>query len=298
VPVRCYWPEDHAHLPVVLFFHGGGFVLGDLDTADAIARRIAVDCNALVVSVDYRLAPEHPFPAAPLDAIAVYTWLLEAAPTIGGDPARVAVAGESSGANLAAVLCHAARDRGLPLPVFQMLWYPNTDTVDTPARRENAEAPVLNRAALHWLEQRYLARGTADAPEAWAAPAKAASFHGLPPALVTAGQYDPLRDDGERYAQLLRRDGVNVAFELCPTMPHGFLGLAETIPACRDATLPSLAALRRAVHRPELLQEAAARMSEGSGAASWLSADLGDRQAGYDPADHVEEHRGGLGGGR
>ncbi|MEU7486136.1 alpha/beta hydrolase [Streptomyces sp. NPDC042319] len=253
VRVRCYRPSARSDLPLVLFFHGGGFVLGDLDTQDALARRIARDAEAVVVSVDYRLAPEHPCPAAPDDAFTAYRWALRhAAAELGADPGRIAVCGESAGGNLAAGLCLRARDAGLPLPVLQLLWYPSTDFRDTPSRHENAHAPLLNRAALRWLDAQYLPPALRAEPPAWAAPARAASLHGLPAAYVLVAQYDPLRDEGADYARRLRDAGVPVRFDLCPTMPHGFLSLIGSVPSCAAAAADSFAALRQALwpHTP------------------------------------------------
>ncbi|MDN3263508.1 alpha/beta hydrolase [Streptomyces sp. CSDS2] len=248
VRVRCYRPAPEPGLPLVIFFHGGGFVLGDLDTQDALARRIALDSRAVVVSVDYRLAPEHPFPAAPADAMTVYRWALRYAGDLGADPARIAVCGESSGGNLAAVVCQSARDEGLPLPVFQLLWYPSTDFCETPSRRENADAPLLTLAALRWLDGHYLPPELRDQPPPTAAPLRAPSLAGLPPAHVVVAQYDPLRDEGVAYARRLAADGVPTRLEVCTTMPHGFLSLIEDVPSCRTAADPSFGALRRALH--------------------------------------------------
>ncbi|MGI5467480.1 alpha/beta hydrolase [Streptomyces sp. CA-132043] len=253
VRVRCYRPSARRGLPLVLFFHGGGFVLGDLDTQDALARRIAREAEAVVVSVDYRLAPEHPCPAAPDDAFTAYRWALRrAAAELGADPGRIAVCGESAGGNLAAGLCLRARDAGLALPVLQLLWYPSTDFRDTPSRHENAHAPLLTRTALRWLDAQYLPPALRDGPPAWAAPARAASLHGLPAAYVLVAEYDPLRDEGADYARRLRDAGVPVRFDLCPTMPHGFLSLIGSVPSCAAAAADSFAALRQALwpHTP------------------------------------------------
>ncbi len=209
VPVRIYRPASDTPLPTVVFIHGGGFVVGSVRTHDALARRIAADTHALVVSVDYRLAPEHPFPAAVDDCWTALQWVADHAAELGGDPERIAVAGDSAGGNLAAVLTQLARDAGAPALVFQLLLYPVTsEHHDWPSITENAEAPVLTKRGIEYFSGQYSGAGSAASVRS--APAMAESFTGLPPALVATAGHDPLRDDGEAYAALLERDGVPV----------------------------------------------------------------------------------------
>jgi acetyl esterase/lipase len=260
IPVRVYWPDDErshrgAH-PVTMFFHGGGFAVGDLDTHDAIAREHAVGGRTVVVSVDYRLAPEHPYPAAVEDAWAATRWVAENAGEFGADAARLAVAGDSAGGNLSAVVALLARDaqRGGdgPTVAFQLLWYPAT-TWDTslPSFTENAVAPVLDNAAIgeftRWYAGHLSLTDPADLP-ATLAPARADDLSGLAPAYIAIAGHDPLRDDGALYAQLLSDAGVEVELHNAETLVHGYLGYSGVVPAATEATARGLAALRSALH--------------------------------------------------
>jgi acetyl esterase/lipase len=257
IPVRIYWPPvaQHDNLPVVVFYHGGGWCIGDLDTHDHVARAHAVGAEAIVVSVDYRLAPEHPYPQGVDDAWAALGWVGEHAGELGGDPARIAVAGDSAGANLAAVTALLARDcadwDAHPL-VFQLLWYPMAvgDT-SLPSFTENADAPLLNAdvtaAYLAWYVPDLDFSDPAGLPTTLV-PANAESLNGLPPAFIGTAGYDPLRDDGATYAELLSAAGVSVEYSNEPSMPHGYVSLALASPAAAGATDRGLAALRRALH--------------------------------------------------
>jgi acetyl esterase len=246
VGVRIYWPvPDPDGLPVVVFYHGGGFVIGDLDTHDRLARAIAVQAGAVVVAVDYRLAPEHPFPAAVDDAFAALRWVSEHAGELGADPARLAVAGDSAGGNLAAVVSQLARDAGGPAVKFQLLWYPPTTMDDSlPSVAENADAPVLSVSDMNAFHKLYVGDQASDTPPATLAPARAASFAGLPPAYIATAQYDPLRDDGAHYAQLLRAAGVPVQLHNAETLVHGYAAFAVLVPAAAEALAQSFAALK------------------------------------------------------
>jgi acetyl esterase len=254
IGVRIYWPPvaEHRDLPVVVFCHGGGWSIGDLDTHDPVARAHAVGAEAIVVSVDYRLAPEHPFPAGVDDSWAALCWVGEHAAELGGDPARVAVAGDSAGANLSAVMAHLARDNGGPALAFQLLWYPTvTGDLSLPSFAENADAPVLDRdvieAFLHWYLPGVDLRDPSTLPVTLA-PANAADFTGLPPAYIATAEHDPLRDDGARYAELLGAAGVPVQLDNAPTLVHGFVSVALVVPAAAEATDRGLAALKAALH--------------------------------------------------
>lgn len=249
VPVRVYWPQDSEPTPpVVVFIHGGGWVVGDLDTYDNQARQHAAGAGAVVVSVDYRLAPEHPYPAAVDDVWAAVQWVAGHAGELGADPARLAVAGDSAGGNLAAAVAHLARDAGGPALAFQLLWYPAT-TWDTslPSFAENAQAPILGHDAVAGFSRWYV--GDLDLSE-WPvtlAPGRADDLSGLPPAYIAVAGHDPLRDDGARYAELLEAAGVPVELHHAPALVHGYLGYAGVVPAATEAVERGLAALREAL---------------------------------------------------
>ena len=251
LPVRIYRPPNtHAGAaPVVVFFHGGGFVAGDLDTHDGTARHHAVGADAVVVSVDYRLAPEHPFPAAVQDAYAATAWVAANAAELGVDPARLAVAGDSAGGNLAAVVAQLARDdHDGPAVCFQLLWYPATTyDITLPSFTENAHAPIIDRDAIAALTLAYAGNVDLSDPPATLAPARAASLADLPPAYIAVAGHDPLRDDGIRYGELLAAAGVPVQVHNAETLIHGYLGYAGAIPAATEATDRGLAALKAAL---------------------------------------------------
>ncbi|MGU3498995.1 alpha/beta hydrolase [Mycobacterium sp. C31M] len=258
VPVRIYRPDGdgpkpesipgslRSRPPVVLFFHGGGWVVGDLDSYDGTAREHAVGTGAVVVSVDYRLAPEHPYPAAVDDVWAVTRWVAEHADELGVDGTRIAVAGDSAGGNLAAVVALLARDAGLGLRM-QLLWYPAT-TWDTslPSFTENADAPILGRRAVGGFSLLYAGDADLKNPPATLVPARG-KLAGVAPAYIAVAGHDPLRDDGARYAELLTAAGVSAQVHNAETLVHGYLGYHGVVPAATEATERGLAALRAAL---------------------------------------------------
>jgi acetyl esterase/lipase len=250
IPIRLYWPPEAADgpVPVVMFFHGGGWVVGDLDSYDNDARRHAVGSGALVVSVEYRLAPEHPYPAAVDDVWAATRWVAENAADVGADPARLAVAGDSAGGNLAAVVAQLARNASGPPIAFQLLWYPAT-TWDTslPSFTENADAPILAVDAVAEFSRWYAKGQDLRNPPASLVPGRAKDFAALAPAYIAVAGHDPLRDDGIRYGELLGAAGVPVEVHNAETLVHGYLGYAGVVPAATDAVERGLAALRRAL---------------------------------------------------
>ncbi|MBV9091526.1 MAG: alpha/beta hydrolase [Mycobacteriaceae bacterium] len=250
IALRCYWPpgEVDGPIPVVVFFHGGGFALGDLETHDALSRAHAVGAGAVVVSVDYRLAPEHPYPAAVEDAWAATRWVAAHAAELGADPARLAVAGDSAGGNLAAVVSQLARDAGGPPIAFQLLWYPATSwDFSLPSLVENAHAPILDRPAVEACSRWYAGHVDPNNLPPTLAPARAESLAGLPPAYIAVAGHDPLRDDGARYAELLGAAGVPVQLHNAETLVHGYAGFAVVVPAAAEAVEAGLRALRVAL---------------------------------------------------
>jgi acetyl esterase len=243
LPLRLYRPAAGRPLPTLLYFFGGGWVLGTIDTADGVARSLANSAGALVAVVGYRLAPEHPFPAAVEDCYAAVRWVAGHAAEIGADPARLAVGGDSAGGNLAAGVALRARDGGPPL-AGQLLVYPNTDQLADDESMRAADDPFLfNRHSVAWYRQHYLA-DPGDAASPLASPLRAESLAGLPPALVITAEYDPLRDQGEAYARRLAGDGVQVELSRYPGMTHGFFTMAGTVDASRAAIEQAASHLR------------------------------------------------------
>lgn len=247
IPVRVYIPQGSGPFPVLVFFHGGGWVLNSIETYDEFCRALTNAASCIVVSVGYCLAPEHKFPAAAKDCYAATKWVAQNANAIGGDPTRVAVGGDSAGGNLAAVVALIARDRGYPPLVYQMLIYPVTNfAFDTPSYRENAEGYFLTRDDMVWFWNLYL-QIEADGHNPYASPLQAEDLRGLPPALVITAEFDPLRDEGEAYAARLRGAGVSAVCTRYSGMIHGFLSMpCEKGKKARDE---AAAALRLAFAR-------------------------------------------------
>ena len=226
LPVRIYLPAGPslAPRPVVVYFHGGGFVMGDLETGDAHCRMFCAGAGCVVVSVNYRHAPEYPFPAATEDAYAAVCWVAANLDRWNGDPNRVAVAGASAGATLATVATHLARDRGGPPIRFQLLLVPGTDMEhDYPSYRENAEGFGLTFNTMRWFGKHYFP-DPAQRLHPQASPLRAASLAGLPPAAILTAEYDPMRDEGEAYARALRAAGVPVRHQCYAGFIHLRLG--------------------------------------------------------------------------
>ena len=232
VPVRIYTPDVEAGdngLPVLVFLHGGGWVFGDLDTHDAMCRAFAHEAACLIVSVDYRLAPEHKFPAALDDCLTVLDWVAANAAEIGGDPARIAIGGDSAGGNLAAAACQVARDKGGPAIVFQLLIYPATDfTADMISPRSNAAGFGLSDVAIEWMRNCYL-NDPFDTTDPCASPAMAKDLSNLPPALIQTAEFDPLHDEGKAYADAMRAAGNTVIHINYPGMIHGFMRMGALV---------------------------------------------------------------------
>jgi len=250
VRVRIYRPGGTGALPVVVYMHGGGWVFGDLETVDPLCRELANAATCVVVSVGYRLAPEHKFPAPLDDTYAAVAWVASHAAELRVDPTRIAVAGDSAGGNLAACVALMARDRGSPALRFQLLIYPVIERhFDTPSYRDNATGYLLTRDVMRWFWDHYT-RTDDDARDPYVAPIFAPSLRALPPALILTAEYDPLRGEGEKYAARLRESGVPVTLSRYDGMVHGFLGLREWVPAGRDAVAECAAALRAAFAPP------------------------------------------------
>ena len=245
IPVRIYWPSEEPGLPILVWYHGGGWVTGSVDIADPTARRLCNLGGCIVISVDYRLAPEHPYPAGRDDAYAAVVWAFQNAKRFGGDSERIAVGGDSAGATLAAVVAQMVRDRaGIPLR-HQLLVYPVTEAaMDTMSYRENTTFG-LNRDSMAWYWDQYAPPGV-DRAEAYVSPLRATNLEGLPPAYVVTAECDPLRDEGDAYAEALRGAGVPVEMECFAGQIHGFFVNAHYFPAGMRAVETAGALLRSA----------------------------------------------------
>jgi acetyl esterase len=250
IPVRIYRPEGDGSRGGLVFFHGGGWVIGNLQSHDGLCRVLCAGAGVVVVSVEYRLAPEHPYPAGPRDAWAALGWVSEHAGDLGIDPGRLAVGGDSAGGNLSALVALRARDAGGPALRLQLLIYPATDlTFESPSIKENGEGYFLTEDSMHWFADHYLGpdRQHGDGTDAAVSPARAASLAGVAPARVITAEFDPLRDEGDAYAARLAEEGVEVEHDTNPGMIHGFFQMGAMAPAANAAVERAVEHLRRAV---------------------------------------------------
>nr|MBA2682608.1 alpha/beta hydrolase [Ktedonobacteraceae bacterium] len=249
IPVRIYTPEGDGPFPLLVYFHGGGWVLSNVDTHDMLCRKLTNRADCIVVSVDYRLAPEHKFPAAVEDSYAATSWVAEHASELNGDATRLAVGGDSAGGNLAAVTTQLARERGGPSIFFQFLIYPATDQYPTSMQRksfiENGEGYFLTNEGMRRFLNHYLERPEQGRDPRFA-PLLAKDLSGLPPALVVTAEYDPLLDEGELYAKRLQEAGVPVTLKRYDGMIHGFFSMAGVIDQSNTAIDETGGILRRA----------------------------------------------------
>jgi acetyl esterase len=247
VALRLFRPLATPHaLPVLVYLHGGGWTIGDLDTHDVLCRQLARDAGCAVVSVDYRMGPEHPFPAAVDDCVAAFRWVRAHAQELSLDVNRMAVGGDSAGGNLAAALCLVERDAGQPLPTFQLLIYPATDMrAVAPSHTTNGQGYMLTHDSIAWYRGNYLA-DQADWTDWRASPLLAHSHAGLPPALVLTAGFDPLRDEGLQYANALSAAGVPTQYVCFERQIHGFITMSRVIDEAHTAVGLCGAALRRA----------------------------------------------------
>lgn len=245
LPVRVYRPtDDTGPLPTLVYLFGGGWALGTVETSDGICRSPANAVPCQVVTVGYRLAPEHRFPAAVHDSYAAVAWIAEHADEFGVDAGRLALAGDSAGGNLTAAVTLLARERGGPSLAAQVLVYPNTDyRADTPSLRDSDDPALFNRHSVAWYWSHYLA-DPADGLDPLASPLRADDLSGLPPALVVTAEHDPLRDEGEEYARRLASSGVDVVSTRYPGMANGFFAMTDVLDAAREAHTEVAAYLR------------------------------------------------------
>jgi acetyl esterase len=249
IPVRVYWPSEERGLPILVWFHGGGWVLGSVEQDDANCRRAAERSGAIVVSVEYRMAPEDVAPASFDDCYAATAWAAEHASELGGDASRLAVGGASAGGNLAAAVALHARDHGGPAIAYQLLVYPVTDSrMDSASYESNGEGFGLSRQAMEWFWEQYVpAGGAVSRDDPRVSPAHASELSGLPRAHVITAEYDPLRDEGEAYAARLEAAGVPVRVDRVPGHLHGFYSNPHIFEAGEHWITEASAALKTAL---------------------------------------------------
>jgi acetyl esterase len=250
IPVRVYTPAGAAPMGGLVYFHGGGWVIGDIESHDEVCRALAKGAGCIVVSVDYRLAPEHKFPAAPEDCFAATKWVSQNAAALGIDANRIAVGGDSAGGNLAAVVAQMARDRGGPKIAFQLLIYPATDwSKESASQREfTQDGYILSRGDMVWFYDHYM-NSPAEKTNPYFSPACAKSLAGLPPAFVLTAAIDPLRDEGEAYGEALRKAGVPTTVKRYPGVCHGFVMMGAKLDAGKQAIADCCAELKKAFGR-------------------------------------------------
>ena len=235
--IRIYRPEGVSDkAPVTVFFHGGGWVVGNINSHDGQCRGITNSSGVVIIAVDYRKAPEYPFPTPPEDCYSAVCQIVSKAEEFGIDPERLAVAGDSAGANLATVVCQIARDRNGPNIKHQMLFYGcfDIDPDRWPSHTENGEGYILDREMIRWFYRNYVG-AEKFVEEPYASPLRSGDLSGLPPAQVITAEFDPLRDEGEAYAKALNEAGVETYYECIPSLPHAFLVFFEMVPAAREA---------------------------------------------------------------
>lgn len=244
IPLRIYTPTSGSSFPVIVYLHGGGWVIGDFETHDGICRHLAKEASAVVVAVGYRLAPEHKFPAAPEDCYAATAWVAAHAAEIGGDAKRIVVGGDSAGGNLTAAVCLMARDRKGPKIAYQLLIYPVTDhSFETPSYRENAMGYLLEKNSMTWFWGHYLSDAK-DGENPYASPLRAKDLKGLPPAHLITAEFDPLRDEGEAYGKRLQEAGVPVQMKRYDGLIHGFAMMTGFFDQAREYARDAAAAIR------------------------------------------------------
>ncbi len=248
IPIRIYTPDSTGPHPITMMFHGGGWVIGDLETVDAQSRQVCNQVGCVVVAVDYRLAPEHRFPAAAEDCYDATVWTYENASHLGADSTLLAVAGDSAGGNLAAVVAQMARDNEGPPLVFQLLVYPVTNghVFDTDSYRENSDGYMLTADSMHWFWDHYA--DARDRSNPYASPLCATDLSNLPPALIQVAEFDPLRDEGLQYAEALQAAGVETQSRCYEGFIHGFFSHFDTVPPTRVAMDDACMALQNIFH--------------------------------------------------
>jgi acetyl esterase len=262
IPVRYYRPKGSTpgqELPALVYYHGGGWVIGDLSSHDVLCRELANQAHCAVVSVEYRKAPEHKFPAAVDDAVAAFSWIRARAVRRGIDATRIAVGGDSAGGNLATVVALLARDAGLPMPCFQLLIYPATEQgFGTRSHQAYGQGYLLTRENMQWFMTQYL-RSAMDGRDWRASPLLARNFAGLPPASVLVAGFDPLCDEGVAYAKKLKQAGVPVKQRLYPGMVHGFIIMGGVLDVAEQAIADCAEDLRAALGGGPAPKRAAAK---------------------------------------
>ena len=246
IPIRIYRPEPGESAPCLVYYHGGGWVIGTPDSTDAICRAVAKRAGCVVVSVDYRLSPEHKFPIPLDDCFAATRWVADNAAELGVDPNRIAVGGDSAGGNLAAAVSIRARDEGGPALRMQLLVYPVTNhDFSTPSYAENGEGNLLTTDMMRWFWDHYV-NGPEDSANPLCSPLRAEDLSNLPPAFVITAEYDPLRDEGEAYAAALTKAGVSVTHTRYDGMIHAFWQMVAVFPQATVAADQASEALRKA----------------------------------------------------